>query len=215
MSDPNVTIGNDGNFPLSSTDVSPTIPPSENPTISPTSTITDCNVNIFDCSSVSVFPTQIQSSIEPVSSDTNTIPTSPSKNSIDSQDSSTQDHQSSSLNNTTLIFIIIPIGLVIISLIITGIIIYKRTHKKQNEGTILQFEPMHPHVVVVDADGNSLGKRSSIVSTSNNSFIGGGRGKGNRSPSRMIKVLAYDNEETESIVGNNPIRKTMYYEDYS
>jgi hypothetical protein len=75
---------------------------------------------------------------------------------------------------------------------------------------------MHPHVVVVDADGNSLGKRNSTISSSNSSNFGsGGKGKGNRSPSRMIKVLAYDNiEETGSIAGSNSNRKTMYYEDY-
>ncbi|CAB5378736.1 unnamed protein product [Rhizophagus irregularis] len=115
---------------------------------------------------------------------------------------------------TIILFIIIPIILIILSIII-GIIIYKRTHKKHNEGTILQFEPMHPNVVVVDADGNSLGKRNSTSNNSNFTNNSNSKGKGNRSPSRMIKVLAYD-EENGCIVGNNnnTNRKTMYYEDY-
>ncbi|CAG8467018.1 5353_t:CDS:1 [Funneliformis mosseae] len=123
----------------------------------------------------------------------------------------------STFNSNTLIFILIPtIVLLAIGLTI-GIICYKRLQKKQKKGTILQFEPMHPHVVVVDADGNSLGKRSnSTASTSNNSFIS--NLGGNKNPSRMIKVIAYDNDdhtkENASIKSNDSKRKTMYYEDY-
>src|SRR6266542_4045280 len=160
--------------------VSPTILPNENPedpttTISPTPTITDCIIN-HNCSLNAPLPIQ---TFSPEAATLSTerseipIPTLPpiTTNSTDSN-INTND-QSFSTTNLTTIFVIVPIVFAIISLII-GIIIYKRTHKKRQEGTILQFEPMHPHVVVVDADGNSLGKRNSF---SNNSFTGGSIGR--------------------------------------
>ncbi|GBB99320.1 hypothetical protein RclHR1_03490002 [Rhizophagus clarus] len=209
-----------GTSSFSVTDVSPTVPSTENPAISllPTSIGSGCNA--VDCPFNTPFPepTTTSETVDSntlVTSDTR-IPGIPISTIYNSTADSTNSTNSSGIHisNTTIICIIIPIILVILSIII-GIMIYKRTHKKHNEGTILQFEPMHPHVVVVDADGNSLGKRISTISNSNNSnFTSSSKGKGNRSPSRMIKVLAYDNsEETGNVVGNNSSLKTLYYED--
>ncbi|CAI2179709.1 10844_t:CDS:1 [Funneliformis geosporum] len=122
----------------------------------------------------------------------------------------------SAFKSNTLIFILIPTIVFLVIALTIAIICYKRSQKKQKNGTILQFEPMHPHVVVVDADGNSLGKRSSsITSSSNNSLISNLGGTKNQN--RMIKVIAYDNDDHTkdgSIKSNDSKRKTMYYEDY-
>lgn len=108
------------------------------------------------------------------------------------------------------------IGICIVTAITTILVIlflYRKSRRRNSQDMVIQFEAMHPHVVVVDADGNSVESGKTYVNEegggSTNEKAGGIVGGGKKNQSRIIKVVQCDRA---NVPEGQP--KYLYYDTY-